>query len=350
MRQSKSEYASTKYPNLYRYPTSPCWIFRKYSSEKRKEFIKSTGISDDQSKAYRTGLEKFNKWMGIRLHHSGREILIRDLGRAILEAKKSKRDNTYRSSRNQIENHIMPALGHLRPEQITPLKWDQYDADERAKGKRTKLFNTRKALIEILNRSKDEGIIQSVPKLINHDGEAREGKYLDEITVKSLIVGASSTTSLLLEILYLMGPRPGEAIQYEFGMIRWDEGPTGKIYIPGRITKTGRSRAIPLNSRVSALLWFRQHEIGGKFVFPSPTNPGRSVKEYKTGWDTACRRAGIKKEDDIIPYDLRCTWITNQATRGISQGFTAKYSDTSPEMIHKIYLRAVGDSMQEAAG
>ena len=346
----KPDFASKKYPNLYRYPNSPNWVYRKYCSEKRKDFCRSTGISDNEAKAYKVGLEMFNKWLGQRIHHSGRELTIRDIARAILAGKESKKDNTYRSTKNQIENHILPYFGHLKPSQMSPLKWDQYNTDERAKGKRTKLFNTRKALIEIMNRAKDEGLIQVVPKFKDHDGEAREGKYIDDFTLKSLIFAATDDTSLLIEILSLMGARPGEAIQYEYKMIKWDEGPTGTIYIPGRITKTGRSRAIPLNSRVSGLLWFRMHERGGKFIFPSPVNSERPVKEYKTGWETACNRVGIKEEDDIIVYDLRSTWITNQAKRGIPQGFTAKYSDTSPEMIHKIYLRAVSESMQEVAG
>lgn len=346
----RSEYASKKYPNLYKYPTSQSWVFRKYSSEKRKEFIKSTGISDNEAKAYAVGLELFNKWMGVRLTHSGKEFTVRDIARTILAGKETKRERTYITTKNQIENHILPHFGHLRPAQITPLKWDQYDAEERKKGQRTKLFNTRKALIEILNRAKDEGLINFVPKLKDHDGESREGKYLEELTVKSLIEGASDNTGLLIEIMYLMGARPGEVIQYEFSMINWEAGPTGMIAIPGRITKTGRSRTIPLNSRISALLWFRMHEIGGKYIFPSPIDSGRPIREYKTGWDTACRRAGIKDEDDIIIYDLRNTWVTNQAKRGIAQGFTAKYSDTSPEMIHKIYLRATNNSMQEVAG
>jgi integrase len=364
MKKEKSAFESTKYPNLYRYPhRSPVWIFRKYSSEKRKYFFKSTGVSDSEAEAYKVGLEMFNKWLGMRLDHSGRELLIRDIARAVLAGKEQKREKTYTTTKNQIENHILPAFGHLKPEQITPLKWNQYDAEERRKGKRTKLFNTRKALNEILNRAKDEGLIQQVPKLKNHDGESRHGKYLDDALVKRLIQCAQPDTQLLIEIVYRMGARPGEVIQWEFDMIRWDEDNHGRIYIPGRITKTGRSRDIPLNSRISSLLKTRQFETGSRFVFPSPLSTNQPIKEYKTGWNSTCRRAAcpqvcgkeckrkcFDQPIDAQLYDLRHTWITNQAKRGISVVFTAKYADTSIAMIQKIYAKAEPEAMQEVAG
>jgi integrase len=287
--------------------------------------------------------------MGVRIHHSGRELLVRDIAQVILTAKETKKDNTYRSFNNQIKNHILPAFGHLKPSQITPLKWNQYDSEERRKGKRTKLFNTRKALIEILNRAKDEGLIQVVPKLKNHDGESRAGKYMDASVVQRIMNAASPMTRLLIEIVYRMGARPGEVIQYEWSMIHWDEDKHGRIYIPGRITKTGRSRDIPLNSRISEMLKSLEHTTGSPFIFPSPAYPDKPIKSYKTGWNSACRRAGFMG-DEYILYDLRCTWVTNQAKRGINPVFTAKYSDTSIKMIEKIYAKAEPGAMQEAAG
>lgn len=346
--EKRSEYASKKYPNLVKYPQNASWMFRKYCSEKRTYFSKSTGVENNEAEAYKVGIEMYTKWLGVRIDHSGRELVIRDLARAILAGKEEKRDATYRATKNQLENHILPTFGHLKPSQITPLKWNQYDAEERRKGKRTKLFNTRKALIEILNRAKDEGLIQIVPKLKNHDGESRQGKYLDDALVERILNAASPDTRLLIEIIYRMGARPGEVIQWEWDMIHWEEDKHGRIYIPGRITKTGRSRDIPLNSRVGELLKARHGETDSKFIFPSPVNRNSPIKEYKTGWNTACRRSGCP--DDIHLYDLRHTWVTNQAKRGINVVFTAKYADTSITMIQKVYAKAEPGAMQEAAG
>ena len=120
---------SKKYPNLHLYPKSPNWVFRKYSSAKRAEFIKSTG-ERDEARAYKRGLQLFNDWLGVYLP-SGRQLLFKDVARAVLVAKESKKRNTYRSAKNQIENHLVPAFGHLRLDQVTALRWDQYDSQER---------------------------------------------------------------------------------------------------------------------------------------------------------------------------------------------------------------------------
>jgi integrase len=363
MSLERSFFASKKYPNLVKYPDRANWVFRKYSKEKRREFKKSTGIEDDEAKAYRVGLEMFNQWLGVRLDQSGRSPLIRDIGRAVLSAKETKRENTYRSFHNQLLNHVLPAFGHLKPEQVTSLLWNQYDAEERRRGKRTKLFNTRKTLIEILNRAKEEGLIKAVPKLKNHDQEARSGKYLDDLTVQRLIRASSPQTALLIQIVYRMGARPGEVLQWEFEMISWDKGKHGSIAIPGRITKTGRSREIPLNSKVSELLKSHQFTTQSRFLFPSPHDRDQPMKSYKTGWNTACRKVvcptacGSKckkicfeKPFEANLYDLRHTWVTNQAKRGINSVFTAKYADTSVKMIELIYAKAEPEAMQGVAG
>lgn len=342
----KAQFASKKYPNLYKYPNSSKWVFRKYSKEKRACFSKSTGEDKDETKAYRIGLEEFTKWMGTRIHHTGRPLLVRDIAKAILASKETKRDNTYRSAHNQLVNHVLPAFGHLRPSQISVLKWNEYDSDERRKGKRTKLFNTRKALIEILNRAKEEGLIQVVPKLKNHDGPSKPPKYLEDKIVRRILKLCFPQTKLLFYIVWKQGARPSEVLQYEWGMIDWSQGTTGYLNIPGGITKTGRSRQIPLNSRVSRVLRYLESKSESKFIFPSRYIPNARQTNYSKSWESACQRIGIEAD----PYNLRDTYITNRLRAGISSVFIAKYIDSSALMIEKKYAVAEQKTMQGVAG
>ena len=281
---------SKKYPNLCNFGDQPTWTFRKACAAKGRQFWRSTGETSE-ALAYKVGLEMFNQWVGTSLTDLGRDALIRDIARNVLSSKETKRASTYRAAKNQIENHILPAFGHLKPAQLSPMRWNEYDSDERKKGNRTKLFNTRKALLEILSRSKKEGLLINVLRLRNHDAESRQGRYIDDASVEEIIQAASPSTQLLIELVYRMGIRPGEAIQYEWSMIHWTEDEYGRIYIPGRISKTGRSRDIPLNKRVSDLLRERHKLHRSQFLFPSPGHPNRCIKEYKTGWLAACRSA-----------------------------------------------------------
>jgi integrase len=352
-RKNESKYRSKNYPNLYRYPTSPYWVFRKYSSQKGKEFVFPTGEAKNEAKAYKLGVEAYNKWLG-QLHISGRVPLIRDIAEAVLESKARRKPHTARTVRNQIRNHIIPEFGHLRPDQITQLRWEQYDADSRGRTykkdngvtyKRTKLYNTRKALIEILRKAKGMGLIRDVPELLNNDAPAAGPEYLSNHTVRKILHEASPAIKLLAFIMWKQGARPGEVLQYRWDMIRWDDGPHGKIRIPGEITKTNRPRTIPLNSRVSRVLRYLHQRRESPYLFPSSLGPDRHQTHYRWGWDRTCVRAEVK----ATIYNLRDTFISNSLMRGLSSTFIAKYCDTSAHMIDKKYAVAVDQVMERVA-
>jgi integrase len=344
MRKNRSKYASAKYQNLYRYPKSPCWVFRKYSRERRREFVFSTGEEKNEAAAYRIGLAAFEKWIGASFP-AGREPIFRDLAKVVLANKQGTKPATFRSAQNQIGNHLIPAFGHFRLDQVTQLQWQSWVAAERARRPMKKFYNARKHLLEILRRAYEEGFIKRVPKLSNPDPKTSGGKYLTDLQVEAILSSASPDTRMLATIVWRMGARPGEAIQWEWGMIRWDEGKHGSIEIPGRITKTGRARTIPLNPEVAELLRRRQVGSESRFIFPSPRED-RPAREYKTGWRTACRKAGVVAN----LYWLRHTFITTCAKRGVSIVFTARYCDTSVAMIDQIYAKAIPEAMNQVAG
>jgi integrase len=340
------------YGNLHKLDWTPNWVFRKYSSQKRKEFVASTGFPAEEKyapQAYKKGIELFNEWLG-QYVESGRQLLIKDLARAVLASKESKKGGkhgaTYRSAHNQITNHIIPAFGHFRPDQLTSLKWEQYDTEERRNGKRTALANTRKFVVEIMNRALDEGLVRRIPDFKNNDPESAPPRYLYRAEIRRFMRGAAPTTKLLAFIMWKQGPRPSEVLQYRFSMIRFEDGPHGTIEIPGKITKNGKTRIIPLNSRVSRVLRYLKARSNSDCLFPSPKNPNEPMQEYKTGFETAFRRAEL----DAIPYNFRDTAITDMLRRGLSSIFIAKYVQNSALIIEKRYAVALTDSLRKVAG
>lgn len=379
MKVSRSKYASKKYPNLFAFPDKPFWVYRKYSSQKRAEFYFSTEVPKEtryEAEAYKKGVAAFDAWLGV-LIEPGRRVLIRDIARAVLASKESKKGGikgaTYRSARNQIQNHLVPSFGHYRPDQITPLMWEQYDALERKRG-RTALANTRKYLVEILKHAEQAGLIKKVPELKKHDPAPAPPKYLPRKLVRKLLHAASPSTKTWAFIMWKQGARPSEILQYQWSMIHWDEGEYGRLVIPGEITKTGRARTIPLNSRVSRLLkWIQKkgyewdldpQSMEGissderqarrwvirmalsPYLFPSPLDLERPMAEYKTGWETAT--AAVRAKAD--PYNLRDTFITDCLKRGLSSTFIGRYCDNSPTMIDKKYAVAEQSILERVAG
>lgn len=345
MRKNRSQYASKKYPNLYSLPHSEFWVFRKSSAARRKGFYFVTE-EKDEARAYKKGLAAFNSWVADKSRINGKPTLFRHLATEVLSTKEGGKRNTYRVTKNQIENHLIPAFGYLRCDQITRLKWEAFIATERRKVTGlTRFFNTHKALMEILRRAFEERIIERVPELKNPDKPSARGQHIPNIIARRVIHCASPDAKVLIEILWRQGPRPGEACRYSYDMIDWRRGEHGWINIPGEITKTGRDRSIPLNRLVARLLRARQTGSPSRFVFPSPVHPDRPIAEYKTALEGAFRRASLK----AIPYDFRYTFITNKAKAGKPILDVARYTDTSPEMIKKIYAKSLPASMEDIA-
>ena len=356
--------SAKNYKQLRKLDWTPNWVFRKYSSAKRKEFVFSTGFPAEEkyaAQAYKKGVAAFDEWLG-QFVPSGRQLLIKDLARALLASKENKKGGkagaTYNSVRNQVNAHIIPHFGHLRPDQVTALAWDQYDQAERKrvyhrKGRggvlkpysRTTTKHTRAILMEILKRAHEERQIQQIPNLRGHDRPPAPPRYISKADVLKIlrkIDRRGRGTKLLAVIMWKQGPRPAEVLQYRWEMIDWEAGPAGSIRIPGAITKTGRSRTIPLNSKVARILRWLHPRSGSPFIFPSSGDPDTHQKGYHSAWDSACARVGL----DYQPYNLRDTFITNCLKRGLSSTFIAKYVDNSPAMIDQKY--AVSD--QESLG
>ena len=366
---------SSKYPNLYRYDYSPFWVFRKFSAAKGKEFVRATGETQE-AQAYKAGMRAFSEWVAQKNSPRSGPTTFKTLALEVLQTKEppATRPNTYATAKNQIEKHLIPAFGHLRPNQITRLLWERWVSSEhRRPGGIKKFFNAHKAIMEVLRRALEEGFIERLPELKNPDAKSESGTYIEDEIVARIIASASPDTALLVEIMHLMGARPGEILQWEFAMIDWR---AGTIAIPGRITKTKRARTIPINSRVLDLLKSRSLE-GSPFVFPAPGGAG-PMKGYKTGWRSALMRAscsracgvhcarekGSRQYDcgfdpkafarsvfgSVTIYDLRHTWVSNQARKNLPMIDVARYIDTSPAMISSIYAKSHPSTMKEIAG
>ena len=99
------------------------------------------------------------------------------------------------------------------------------------------------------------------------------------------------------------GCRSGELQSPTWSQIRWTDN---ILLLPANKTKTNQPRAIPMTSRLRAMLETRKHDLTGReyppnaFVFGNEV--GAQVKSIKGGWKSACLRAGI---EGLTFHDLR---------------------------------------------
>lgn len=346
-----SQLTKTKHPHLFRDEKSGVFYYRRYSSRKRKQYFKTTGERDNAARAYKIGLQAYNDWIG-RIGDEQGEIYFDQYAEKFLERRVENpgiRDRTKKLAEYEIAR-LVDGLGHLRLDQITAERYEEWVKDSRRISKRQKFANAKKVLVQILRDAHGAGYMERVPRLPSLDAPAEGPQYLRRDVIRRILKHCrSKSVKLLAFIMWKQGARPGEILQYEWSMIRWDEGEHGHIHIPGRITKTKRSRAIPLNSRVSRVLmrlYRSKNRAPTEFIFPSHKNPGQPQGQYTKTWDAACASAKIPH---VTIYALRDTFVTDKLKKGVSLAFVAKYIDSSPKMLAERYAVAEEEAMRGVA-
>ena len=332
------------YSNIYTKKGQACWVFSKYSAARGGEFRITTSheaTDANAGAAYKEGMARFNDWLGSASLRTGRDPLVRDIGKIVLTSKKAKAKDTEIKARSEITKHIIPAFGHLRPSQVTALRLQEYENEERAKG-RTSLYNTKKYLFEILRMAKSEGLIRELPKWKPSDPDSEAPKFIDAVTFQSIRKLVEGPEKMILSILYYQGARPKEVCQYRWEMINWR---TGEISIPRMITKTKRARTIPLNSRVMKMLGPIRKDSGP--IFPGGRGRlDRSRVVYDRGWLAAMETLKL----DFIIYNLRDSFCSRKIDEGFNSIYIAKYVDSSAKEIERRYAVAAPDIMKRMAG
>ena len=264
-------------------------------------------------------------------------VLFGDYAKAYLASKLLRptlRQSTKDRFTNDVNRHLIPAFGKLPLDKISNAVWLAWVSEEK---KIRKFFGPRKALVEILRAAKDDGNLDHSPKLENPDEAGDVGRVLSGQEVLSILRKARRPFRVIFWVFWKMGCRPREILKWEWEMLKWGRPDQADIAVPARISKTARSRLIPLPAEVARLLWRRKtHGNGSLFVFPARVDYSRPQLSYDAAWTTACRRACV---DNATPYDFRRTFVTDRASKGMQLLHIAKYLDTSIQMLERIYAK-----------
>jgi integrase len=120
---------------------------------------------------------------------------------------------------------------------------------------------------------------------------ARERRLVDDEAGRLLAACGAHLRDVVVAALET-GCRKQELLSLQWAQIHWARN---EVFLPGTKTKTKRPRRIPISLALHEVLVRRQvrPEGGGNqhYVFGTPA--GTRVKDIKTAWYAACRRAGI---------------------------------------------------------
>lgn len=133
------------------------------------------------------------------------------------------------------------------------------------------------------------------------------------------------------------GMRRGEIFNLQWFDVDFERG-----FLNVRQTKSGKDRAIPMNSMLTALLE-NLHKTSS-YVFPSPKTGGKLV-DFKGRFDAARRKAGIS---NFRFHDLRHTAATRMADAGVDIFTLAAILGHSDIRMTRRYAHATDESKRRA--
>ncbi len=144
----------------------------------------------------------------------------------------------------------------------------------------------------------------------------------------------------LMTVAYMIGPRKGELLKLE-----WSDVDLRRREFTLRKTKNGETRVVPMTPEVHEVfreLW-KERRLDTPKVF---LYKGRPMKNIRTGFAAACRRAGIV---NLRVHDFRHTASTNLRRAGVDTMTAMKIVGHKSEQMHRRYNTIQPEDLHAAA-
>jgi integrase len=227
-----------------------------------------------------------------------------------------------------LRNHIVPAIGHLRLDQVTyavieDLKLELARKRARNGGESEETLSPKSInnYLTILRRmlviARKRGLIATVPELDWLKVPPQEFDFLDFEEAKRLLAAVDEDWRTMVLVALRTGMRMGELIA-----LRWQDVDlvAGKITVrmnavKGKIgtPKSGKAREIPLSNETVAALKAHRH-LRGALVFCTIDGTMLKYTELRHPLWRACRKAGLRP---VQWHTLRHTFASHLVMRGV---------------------------------
>ena len=265
-----------------------------------------------------------------------------------LELEQIKKLKSYRMRRDHVRNLVSffrnKPLGAITAEDVRKYRQQRVGPQGRPLAVQT-INHDHTALIHMFNlaRSPQFGLITDNPAA--HVPKPNPQNERDRIANgdewKRLLGAAAPHLQRILVVLYTLGPRRGELLKVE-----WPDVDMQRREITLRNTKNGETRTVPMTPevyRVFTELW-QERRLDTQRVFLYKDKP---IRDVKTAFDKACRRAGIT---NLRLHDLRHTASTNLRRAGVDATTAMKIIGHKSERMHRRYNTVDPEDLRRAVG
>lgn len=232
------------------------------------------------------------------------------------------KNRTWRDDQRRFEKEIEPAIGHLKlgdarkQDDFLPLYlkvWNErggYEA-ERMRALVSALYNLA-VNCEFL--PKDAPNPAKLSKVERFEEKPREEPVReDDLPALLEAIGKHESPYIraLFRVLLLTGLRFSEVRER-----KWDDFDRGKRTIKIGLTKSGKTRRVPLSEEAMEVILAIPRMVTSPYIFPSPVSPTEKAMSRSWAfrqWDQIRRGAGLP---DVRIHDLRHTVATSLADAG----------------------------------
>ncbi|MQX17188.1 tyrosine-type recombinase/integrase [Sinorhizobium terangae] len=162
------------------------------------------------------------------------------------------------------------------------------------------------ALSKLLRKAYNMGDIHSLPEFRRQKERAGRLRFLEADEEEALFREIGNRSQLYVQLsIFLVdtGARLGEAIA-----LKWNDVHQGRATF--WVTKSGRSRTVPLTMRAKEALEALADRSPGPFA-------AIDQQKYRAVWNAAKVDAGLGDEADIVPHVLRHTCASRLVRGGI---------------------------------
>jgi site-specific recombinase XerD len=327
-----------------------CYAFR---FNKRRYRIK-TGLSARESeKAMHAHWERLRKAeLGLEVQAPvQRGVLFEDFAKDFVNiySKKKRRPKTTQSHENSIE-HIKAHFGKVTLSDITSEMIDRY-IDARTG---ETCFNSKKK-ISAASINRELACIKTMFKMAVRWGRMKynpatgiekleeapfEYRILNDAEIAGLIAKANDELKRLLIVALNTGMRKSEILSLKWSDIKFEGG---YITVRAENSKSKKGRNVPMNAAVLEV--FRKIPKRSRIYVFFNKETGKHVKDFRTSFLRACRKAEIKK---MRIHDLRHTAASKMIEGGIDIVTVSKILGHSDIKITMRYCHPTPENMQKA--
>jgi integrase len=236
-----------------------------------------------------------------------------------------------------IEKNIRPFFGKLKAQRLSTDQMDKYREKRKAEGRTESTANRELSILRTAfhnARKRTPPKVNQVPYFpMVEETTVRKGFLTDE---QYAILRNELPPDLkgLFVTAFMTGMRKGELIAIHWDQVDFE---ADRITLDKGTTKNDEARSVPIlagDMRELLLEAKREHDAGwpdSPWVF---SRGGVPIKDFRTGWWDACKRAGVP---ELNFHDLRRTAVRNMRRAGVPQVVRMKISGHKTDSMERRY-------------